>query len=484
MVSAVGADPDSLNSKIDIVRRLLLASRPYHERVHHDLACDSSSTKAAAFITYSKTEGLSWRDKLRQWTRWISPIGKEGTAQPVKEEGDKKPLSSASTTAQIQQALESPTSTSDTLQYSDEDKTWESRYFTKTSALMGAVLHSSLESEPASPGDKLLRKTNFINAFSTTVPNLSRVLSKALAMNEGKTLEYLVLKFQPDPFTTPTNSLETSQQQSLPGSAAALTTFPPIELRFSVDPKSRETKLTSVLAMIHEKQTDVMLPEKTVDIRFQQRTTCRLRRHLHRRTEDFFENSLLILKGGSKLEIPPRIVVPIARRLCKGDGFDISGQNTDSAGKNRVREDDVTDVPYLFTGLELRSTLVFKLNGWRLFYTSISAGRAGGRRSELKIRPIWNGRPAGEEEFVRAAYQLADDLSGVVRAGRDLPRVAFGKAVVSEGKGGLVRMIVTKESKSREKGTYGFFARSVQGFGNQEQSISWRDAQEETEREP
>jgi hypothetical protein len=73
-------------------------------------------------------------------------------------------------------------------------------------------------------------------------------------------------------------------------------------------------------------------------------------------------------------------------------------------------KDDTQQVEYLFAGLEVRSMITLNWKGWRIIYTSIEAGRAGGRRSELKLRPIYEGKVSSQEDFLQAANELAHEL--------------------------------------------------------------------------
>jgi hypothetical protein len=73
-------------------------------------------------------------------------------------------------------------------------------------------------------------------------------------------------------------------------------------------------------------------------------------------------------------------------------------------------QSDSQNVQFMFAGLDIRSSFSVSWNGWRLVYTSIEAGQAGGRRSELKLRPIKDGVVSTNNDFITAAYELAMEI--------------------------------------------------------------------------
>jgi hypothetical protein len=175
----------------------------------------------------------------------------------------------------------------------------------------------------------------------------------------------------------------------------------------------------------------------------------------------FIKKCQLSLKGDGRLGTPPTITLPISKHICREPGFKLLDENN-TEGKE-MGEDDVRQVPYIFAGLEIRSTLVLNYGQWRLLYTSIEAGRTGGRRSELRIRPIKSEKVSTEKEFVHAAYRLAAALGSSEDFG-PLPEFAGIRKIYRNDSQAypLVRGVVTKESKAPEK-LFKYFAKRPTG---------------------
>jgi hypothetical protein len=439
----------------------------------------------ATLVKYYSVEGLSWRDRLRQWMRWTTPIGKEKTNYRKRDRastlGNENQVQTWDPPPSVP-ASESPPNSTGT-------KYWDRRTFTETSAIMGMVLHSSPDASQANllltskPGEP--RWQNAITTFSTQVPNLSRVLSRGNVKERGTKIDYLVLRLLPNPFFVPEISTSVSpppegqetaksndaNQKTVDGKkvqvyapterrdktgaigAVALWAFPPVEMRFSIDPDTKETKLRDIQAIVEEDQTDVMLPHNAVDVRFQQRTTTRLIRKFNPQIRRFLKKCQLSLTSKVVLEAPPTITLPISKHICRKPGFKLLDGNT--ADGKETGEDEVRQVPYLFAGLEIRSTLVLDYGQWRLLYTSIEAGRTGGRRAEVRIRPVKSGKVSTEKEFVHAAYRLAAALGSSEDFG-PLPEFSGIRKIEKNDtkQYPLVRGKVTKEAKASEPFKY------------------------------
>jgi hypothetical protein len=366
-----------------------------------------------AFVEYTATDGLVWSDRLRQWTRWTTPIAKKVEEQNEPAEStrsletpteDKAPSHEPRPVTKKQQE---PTEveTDDSQHKPKGYAYWQDIYHTESSALLGSIIHSHLD--PAKPFAKALQSmgetSDVRRAFSTAVPNLSTILgSKSTRAIRRKPLESLIMRFQPNPFFIP-------KESTTPIGVAALSAFPPIEMRFATNQETKDLELKDIQAVVSLENSDIMLPDSAVDLRFQQRSLSRFR-VLHNRyppgITEFLHNSNLNLSQG-KLETPPKLTIPIARHLCQEPGLELLGKKEEAEG-------DLRDVEYLFAGLEIRKTMILEFEGWRLLYTSIEAGKAGGRRGELRLRPIRTkrfGQDDTEAAFVDTAYRLADALA-------------------------------------------------------------------------
>lgn len=298
----------------------------------------------------------------------------------------------------------------------DETTYWGSDLFTETSVLFGSILHSPLQPMSNPVSAKMLAKDTVAHTFSSHVPNISRLLSKADTKRDEQSwkggspivkknvLENLVVHFQPNPFYIPSTAKGEVMRGSL--GAAALSAFPPIEMLFDIeDDAAKSAKLKYIRAVTHESKKDVMLPGSAVDLRFQRRTTTRLKRRYIKQVEDFLKKSNLNLKGQKRLATPPSIILPISSTICREPGFKVLDGKASKASSEAG--EDFRDVEYLYTGLEIRKTRIFNYKGWVLLYTSCEGGKAGGARGELKLRARKDAEVASEEDFLQFAYQVA-----------------------------------------------------------------------------
>lgn len=414
--------------------RLLVTSANFSNRVTNWLGCRETTKKSSGmFVMHTDVEGLGWRDRLRQWTRWTAPIAKraddmdkpENSIAVLEGPADQKALSPMDNeepepvkgATEITHAVEEMQATQTEASSSwgrPETKPehfvhWKHSYGVESSAVIGSVLHS--HANPANASTLALQPSGEVvevhRAFSTAVPNLSRILGSSSTRGiRRKPHRTLIMHFQPNPFSK-------SPKTSKPLSAAALSTFPPIEMRFSIDPDTNTFKVRDIQAVVSVNISDLMLPESASDVRFQQRSVSTLMPRRRGATyppgiTEFLSNASLDI-GNGNFDAPAKLAIPIAAHLCQGAGFELLGEG------GAASTTDTRDVEYLFTGLEVRKTVMMDYKGWRLHYTSIEAGKAGGRRGELRLLPVRLGktaRPATEEEFVEAACRLADGVEG------------------------------------------------------------------------
>jgi hypothetical protein len=445
-----------------VATRYLLGSGNFSNRVRYQLACHPSKPTHGAMISHYSVEGLPWRERLRHWTRWTFPTGKENfytnkldPKQPPRVlispplEPQEAPISEERPASKHTPAA-NKSETNDSLAY------WTSDLFTKTSVLMGSVIHSSLN--PAmSVSPKTLASEWVVHSFSTLLPNLSRVLNKCSLKRGNQNLQQVVLQFQPNPFYMKSGPAT----QSI--GAAVLSAFPPIEMTFDIaDDEARTATLKHMQAIVEESNVDVMLPGNAVDLRFHQRKTSRWRKKFGDQIQEFLKKSKLSLAGTGPLEPPPSITLPISRHICHEPSFNLFDRKTWEMNR-REREKDVHEVEYLFTGLEVRQTLGFEYQGWLLLYTSIEAGRSGGRRGELRLRPTKHDKVMTEEELTEMAYKLAEMLGDT---SKEDPKVkAVRRVPLLDENDGLVRRKVTKEAKANATFKY-FGKRLLDGEGS------------------
>lgn len=398
---------------------------------------DSTTFKSGIFSDYAMVEGLPWRDRLRKWTRWTIPIAKPGpvwqTTPMVNdpdENGEAEELYQEELPRKVNSVTPNPTKAkpSATKEELQGVTYWNDKYETVSSGILGSVIHSHLNRNPkAMPKTPFEQTDQAVRIFSTALPNLSGVLKECQLSPSHVPDEVLILHFQPNPFHK-----HRSSHKSI--GAGALSAFPPLEMHFHVD-KSKALKLKSIQAVVREEGTDLMLPNQAVDVRFYQKTTSHLRtRWLEsKHIKDFLAASNLTYEG-RRLDLPVTLPMRIAKHLCQNASLIKLGKNPEA---------DIHDVEYLFVGREARRSMMLQYQGWKLEYTNIDAGRTGGRRSELQLRPISMQQRRTQEEYVQSVYNLAESFGTGMSAG---PKVR--KLVAKDN---LTRMLVMSREKSKAK---------------------------------
>jgi hypothetical protein len=415
-ISCIHAKPETnVSTKADVARRLLLTSSDIANRTKTLRTCKDTLERPIA-VKYHMTNGMSWRDRLRHWVRWTSATSK--SPKPQKEPGDTSPqqavvISGTANEVESEEpfrasSAELPVSTRLSQAEINQMKLqnlkkpsgyvyWDRKTSTATSVIVGHVLHE-VPAVPEVATKSAVDATAQRTMFHPTAVNISRLFGiMSLLNNLPKTS--LVLRFTPSPWTA--------------AGPEVLTSLPPVEMHFAVNPTTKELNLKDVLAVVESTASEVMLPDRILDLRFQQRTTTRLRT-LHRnqlpQILEFLKASQLNLMRG-RLETPPVLTLPIANHLC----------NVPESETLQNSVNGSISAEYIFGGLEYRSTLAFDFKGWQLLYTSIEGGKADGRRGELSLRPRRviddisdsnKSSTAWTEEFLEAAYLLVDTLEG------------------------------------------------------------------------
>jgi hypothetical protein len=244
----------------------------------------------------------------------------------------------------------------------DAKPVWQSQAESAVYAVVGQVLHESNQKLAMKP----IPATHFQNAdkessfFSTSVPNIPSFLA-TLDEFSNTPKEHILLRLMPSPWASTEGNVEVQG------------TFPAVEATVSIDPETKMPSLSKIEAITNRNISDVMLPAKDVDLRFVAASRVSLSNPLSNfNIQQFFNSSNLNIRGRGKLRAPPTLKLQIPRHLIP--------QSTEGSSL-----DAETEMEYLFVGLDYRQTLEFEYKNWKLLYTTVEAGKLGGRRSELVI---------------------------------------------------------------------------------------------------
>ncbi|KAL3422751.1 hypothetical protein PVAG01_06907 [Phlyctema vagabunda] len=490
-VSFVDDSKDGFFDRSDLAKQLLLASSNTMDQSSYKLSCMlpgfdpfvPHDVPTGAFVKHDFSEGLGWRDRLRTWARWSSPVPKtaseevqEDTAILVVHDdamGDQSfPYSFSSKKKKASFFPEI------NRQEKENERTkpiqlgnaafWSPSRFTSTSTIPGLVLHHG-------PGTDSFKLKPVVESFQdkctynflSDVPNISRVLGHSDQVKR-RTIQNVILRFKPCPWALDSKGKTIGFH--------ALRSFPNIEMRFGIQPSTGEMGLRDVLANISTDISDVMMPHESLDLRFQQATTCRLGNP--QRLEEIRKFIEMSTMTDGVPQTPSNIILPIANHLCTPTREDLL---TTSASTTNL---PTTKVEYLFVGHEVKSTIALDYKGWVLLYSSIQDGKGNNTRSEVRLRatrsPMY-AKPAGQrwrpwresEEYMNASFELAKALSTGVSEGSAVRTVKADRQPV--------RFIVNREGKDfKTNQGYHMLARRLDFIDDGEEDDDEKD-EDETE---
>lgn len=332
--------------------------------------------------------GLSLTERTQQWSRWCSRSTRQVNLQTHREGAavrlntmdyplDRKPVARA-----LSQFFAAPVD-----KYETPKETiphWVSNISYWDSVLLGQVLFSALplkrptKSDPGLQPKLAKRRREFV----TLVPGLVRSLENFGLSTIDPTAwdeEFLLIRLIP------------SFKNSLP---VPLEVVPELEIRVFFDESSKTISIRDV-RLIRRTELDLLLPQNTMDLRFIRRACVYSRKGgLDAQIKKFVQDSNLEIWGSGRLKTPTGLTISIPPHAL--------GPISDGRSKEGFEREKVE---YSFASLEHRCEIgvPFRQPGsWAdLTYTSIEAGKIGGRRDELGLKQpkrMKNSRATDEEE--------------------------------------------------------------------------------------
>ncbi|ODA78668.1 hypothetical protein RJ55_06050 [Drechmeria coniospora] len=318
----------------DIVLRLLLTRRQSKDEFSdvQILSPNNSDVNDGIFLEHHREKkAMSWRDKMRRWSRYVTPIYKESSA-------DGKPLSLPSKA----------------LLRKSSGVTVGDQIPNHVTATFGHILHTEDDVRET----KMAKNRRIL---FPVVPHPAALTSVTVSKNNAIVQSAsIVLNFTPDP-TPP-----------LPHGQANLP--PQIRLRLPVNPDNDLAAFSvppdSTLEGIAPWQVkDILLPGETVDVRLTQHRFLPLNANQSSLKAFLAASEFNLLAGQLRTPSRTRFSIP-SSWLPKGD------QST---------TEQTPEVPYLFTGLEVHQVVELAWHGHILRYSSIEAGQHAGQRRELSL---------------------------------------------------------------------------------------------------
>jgi hypothetical protein len=343
---------------------------------------------------------MPWYRKSKEWARWISPTARGSTLSTLIDKASQGSTTSASKPGldEFIESFRTPLSLPSPMEEKDGGpKTpgphlWEETYSGDTCVVVGHILHEVSSSKKASI-TRNKKATIEDSTFVPAAPNLSRLL-RSWNRQDDVPEESFIIRLIPSPWTA--------------AGPESLQQFPPIEIFLSIDPDTKEPRLENAKAVVDLVVSNIMLPDRNVDLQFRRRKVSCFSPGFPLRAsqiEEFIRSSQLNLFRGD-LKTPPSLTLPIAKH--------IAGPHT-LAPQSKLFPSHM-DVEYFFAGLEFRSKLSLEFEGLHLLYTSVECGKADGRRGELSLlnqrlrSDLTGSSTLATPEFIECAYRLVEAL--------------------------------------------------------------------------
>ncbi|KZF22173.1 hypothetical protein L228DRAFT_261382 [Xylona heveae TC161] len=388
---------DSNANDADDARRLLLSS------VQSDLNCQQQllwhgkhERLRGILVPEPPHVNLPWNDRQKVWSRWSYATTKEEPAAETQDAQTRPPgedlipetivskLEKTHASAPIPIGSQTPENADikfdDTLTESfEQSKTgqnatqqensfsiarWESQITRETFALIGKIIHETprlIDPQPC-PAEKISETGSARRPLSGSFLATQNLLQE-LNVGIPLTAEFIKIRLIPSPWSERGGNL--------------FQNIPSIEIVLSIPVTTEQPQVQSIRAIIGERVSDLLLPQRPGDARFITRSYVELANPgTDKQFQRFLNESSLNIRGKERLRTPSALTVSLPNWLI---------QDTNSEKRSEPASTQQTEVDYLFGGLDYRESIHFPFEGWNASYTSIEAGKFGGRRGELRL---------------------------------------------------------------------------------------------------
>ncbi|KAL9610678.1 MAG: hypothetical protein Q9167_004626 [Letrouitia subvulpina] len=236
---------------------------------------------------------------------------------------------------------------------------WNQSLRLKGSVVLGRLLYPS-----TLPFTEMPRYSHWIDShhvLQTDIPSLSKCI-----MNVDRKM-YLREKLRVRLHPMHETMLQDNTQQP---------PLPDLQLDLEVGSELSKPKLESARLIVEDKVVDVLLPKHTVDLRFNTQLSVFAQENIDPAISRFLEASNLNLSGGQRLRTPSDLSISIPK-------FAIHPKSI-----FQEAEDSHFATVYTFASIEHLSSITIPVQRGQRFelsYTTIEAGQAGGRRSEVRL---------------------------------------------------------------------------------------------------
>ena len=363
----LGPEDDDLE---DVRRLITQAVEPSTLRETHIWKGASSSPPVLTPVEVGR--GVPWIDRMAQWSRWRSTsdiVHGLGTRREGSESESLAPFGSQRhkllATSAISKFLGTgiPETSRSKASSTAIESSWQNDVESQISAKFGLILHSAsaVQSQVSGTYEK----------FETIKGSNGRELAsqRVILTNIPGSLQLLQLEKAKD-----IQQREEIHVRLIPSAIENVHVFPDIDLCIAIDPVKKTSQLDSIRLIIRETESDILLPEHRADVRFNVESYLTGSPQLDPRIQDFVQSSNFNIWGTERLKTPPRLKVVIPEHALK------TFHALPTVPSNGALID------YTFAGLDYRSQIQVPYDAYNLQYTTIEAGKAGGRRTELCLR--------------------------------------------------------------------------------------------------
>lgn len=390
----LGPDDDDLQDARRMISQILLIKPAKERRL---LMSTAIRQNRDILVPIDVGTSLPLTERAQHWSRWCSrstrqvDLMKQREGAPVLLNTLENPLNRKAITSSLGEFFAAPT---DSYEVSESTRyQWVSNISYWDSVFLGQVLFPTSAFKGAGKKDPGLQPklAKSRREFVSLVPGLVRSLENLGLETIDPTTwaeEFLLIRLIP------------SIKDDLP---VPFEVLPDLEIRIFFDQENQTTSIRDV-RLVRRNELDLLLPENTMDIRFVRRACVYSRKgNLDNAIETFIQNSNLDIWGFSRLRTPSTLSLRIPPHSL--------GPIADGRSSAAI---DGEPVEYTFASLEHRSEIgvPFRQEGSfaDLTYTSIEAGKMGGRRDELGLRqPKRTKNTTSQDEHIDSIDHAAEE---------------------------------------------------------------------------
>ncbi|RPA88989.1 hypothetical protein L873DRAFT_1723776 [Choiromyces venosus 120613-1] len=441
-------------------RRLLLMSFDLQLRSSHSLLYNAPKGKCdpeGYLYPVHAESALPWNFREAEWGRWRNvkmrierPESPQAMSSAILKDTLRRRIGGL-----VQDTEDITTGIREILDHNDLQVPAEhrSKLSTEYEAMLGYLLHEDSNPHPdqelSTP--QFIESKNRLQVLLTDVPGLVHIVQDLLPISSSPKAEMMtgmtqalyqtcIVKFLPSPFGYP----------------EGFDRYPPLELKFEIDPKLGQVMNPTLKAIHSSTIADTMFPSEECDVRFHRRTYIPLSLgdstnpnpdcgialdELNNYMCDSNLNPLLDtkLKASQFLNVTlPEWTISPPKRSKSEDG-----------GESEERSPPAT-MQYVSTSLEYRRKVAFDWKGMKLYQTVIQGGITGGKRSEYKL--VWSKEGESVAEAPRITEVQDDDevLDKVAKETAD--KVAMEDAVSVTEAGDEISTDPTLDSTAEDMG--------------------------------